>query len=139
MIIFFNKLFICFDQLQQQQSQTRSRHSGSVGHGIDCNDVSLPGDQHNSHSNLGRYSSQCRNRLAGTSPSSSSPQPPLISMPPLPAHCFYAPYSNNVNLDFQPFQHSSPVGSFMPSPTGTLNNQVPPGNRANNYWDNFRR
>lgn len=21
----------------------------------------------------------------------------------------------------------------------TLNNQVPPGNRANNYWDNFRR
>ena len=20
-----------------------------------------------------------------------------------------------------------------------LNNQVPPGNRANNYWDNFRR
>lgn len=24
-------------------------------------------------------------------------------------------------------------------PTHALNNQVPPGNRANNYWDNFRR
>lgn len=24
-------------------------------------------------------------------------------------------------------------------PPGALNNQVPPGNRANNYWDNFRR
>lgn len=23
--------------------------------------------------------------------------------------------------------------------SGALNNQVPPGNRANNYWDNFRR
>ena len=26
-----------------------------------------------------------------------------------------------------------------PSPVPALNNQVPPGNRANNYWDNFRR
>ncbi|KAJ9594936.1 hypothetical protein L9F63_013752, partial [Diploptera punctata] len=25
-----------------------------------------------------------------------------------------------------------------PSPVPALNNQVPPGNRANNYWDNFR-
>lgn len=26
-----------------------------------------------------------------------------------------------------------------PEDSGALNNQVPPGNRANNYWDNFRR
>lgn len=30
-------------------------------------------------------------------------------------------------------------GHTTPSPVPALNNQVPPGNRANNYWDNFRR
>jgi len=30
-------------------------------------------------------------------------------------------------------------GHTSPSPVPALNNQVPPGNRANNYWDNFRR
>jgi hypothetical protein len=30
-------------------------------------------------------------------------------------------------------------GQTNPSPVPALNNQVPPGNRANNYWDNFRR
>lgn len=30
-------------------------------------------------------------------------------------------------------------GHTAPSPVPALNNQVPPGNRANNYWDNFRR
>lgn len=37
--------------------------------------------------------------------------------------------------------HSISTGSTQPL-TGqntALNNQVPPGNRANNYWDNFRR
>ncbi|XP_023701628.1 uncharacterized protein LOC111861362 isoform X4 [Cryptotermes secundus] len=29
-------------------------------------------------------------------------------------------------------------GQTNPSPVPALNNQVPPGNRANNYWDNFR-
>lgn len=45
-------------------------------------------------------------------------------------------HQNNVNLRTQNQQqqhhHSNISGS-------TLNNQVPPGNRANNYWDNFRR
>ncbi|KAL0268417.1 UNVERIFIED_CONTAM: hypothetical protein PYX00_010372 [Menopon gallinae] len=34
-----------------------------------------------------------------------------------------------------------PVGGIScvgPEDSGALNNQVPPGNRANNYWDNFR-
>ena len=31
-----------------------------------------------------------------------------------------------------------PTPSQPPGPP-TLNNQVPPGNRTNNYWDNFRR
>ncbi|XP_046672270.1 uncharacterized protein LOC124362114 isoform X3 [Homalodisca vitripennis] len=58
----------------------------------------------------------------------------------------YPPYGNNLNFEFP-----SPVNFFpnppepfltwassQPQPTTTLNNQVPPGNRANNYWDNFR-
>lgn len=43
-------------------------------------------------------------------------------------------------------QHGTPGGALgllqghtTPSPVPALNNQVPPGNRANNYWDNFRR
>uniref|UniRef100_A0A1I8PQ39 Uncharacterized protein n=1 Tax=Stomoxys calcitrans TaxID=35570 RepID=A0A1I8PQ39_STOCA len=44
-------------------------------------------------------------------------------------------HQNNANLRTQNQQqqhhHSNVSGS-------TLNNQVPPGNRANNYWDNFR-
>lgn len=64
---------------------------------------------------------------------------------------YYPPYGNNLNFDGFP----SPVNflpppqnhhdSFLswpptnnPQPAPTLNNQVPPGNRANNYWDNFR-
>ncbi|XP_069679374.1 pericentriolar material 1 protein-like isoform X6 [Periplaneta americana] len=42
-------------------------------------------------------------------------------------------------------QHGAPGGTpgllqahSTPSPVPALNNQVPPGNRANNYWDNFR-
>lgn len=32
------------------------------------------------------------------------------------------------------------IGCLNPDDSGlALNNQVPPGNRANNYWDNFRR
>lgn len=40
-------------------------------------------------------------------------------------------YGNNLNFD--------PSGLlWAQSSPQTLNNQVPPGNRANNYWDNFR-
>ncbi|KRF97606.1 uncharacterized protein Dwil_GK17086 [Drosophila willistoni] len=54
-------------------------------------------------------------------------------------------HQNNANLRTQN-QHANnlhslpevvPGGGAPPPPT--LNNQVPPGNRANNYWDNFRR
>ncbi|KAK9509179.1 hypothetical protein O3M35_006551 [Rhynocoris fuscipes] len=40
-------------------------------------------------------------------------------------------YGNNLNFD------PSLLWAAQTSPQ-TLNNQVPPGNRANNYWDNFR-
>ncbi|XP_022216965.2 uncharacterized protein LOC111070606 [Drosophila obscura] len=55
-------------------------------------------------------------------------------------------HQNNANLRTQNQYannlHSLPVGggtAVAPPPLQpTLNNQVPPGNRANNYWDNFR-
>lgn len=53
-------------------------------------------------------------------------------------------HQNNANLRTQN-QHANnlhPLSEGAGSGTGaaaTLNNQVPPGNRANNYWDNFRR
>lgn len=34
---------------------------------------------------------------------------------------------------------SGPVQNIQQATPQALNNQVPPGNRANNYWDNFRR
>ncbi|XP_017080067.2 uncharacterized protein LOC108113864 [Drosophila eugracilis] len=54
-------------------------------------------------------------------------------------------HQNNSNLRTQN-QHANNLHSLPEGPTGggapgggiTLNNQVPPGNRANNYWDNFR-
>ncbi|EDW35078.1 GL25447 [Drosophila persimilis] len=56
-------------------------------------------------------------------------------------------HQNNANLRTQNQHannlHSLPVAgvgaAVAPPPLQpTLNNQVPPGNRANNYWDNFR-
>ncbi|XP_063231873.1 uncharacterized protein LOC134536169 isoform X2 [Bacillus rossius redtenbacheri] len=38
---------------------------------------------------------------------------------------------------FLPAQDEAQLNNCFPS-TPALNNQVPPGNRANNYWDNFR-
>uniref|UniRef100_A0A1B6DB98 Pericentriolar material 1 protein C-terminal domain-containing protein n=2 Tax=Clastoptera arizonana TaxID=38151 RepID=A0A1B6DB98_9HEMI len=61
----------------------------------------------------------------------------------------YPPYGNNLNFDGFPSpvnflaNHPESFLAWPPSsntqPATTLNNQVPPGNRANNYWDNFRR
>lgn len=43
--------------------------------------------------------------------------------------------NSNANLDHLPPLHHH----FANMHSHTLNNQVAPGNRANNYWDNFRR
>lgn len=47
--------------------------------------------------------------------------------------------SSNANLDHLPPIHHHFGGHPHPSNMHQLNNQVAPGNRANNYWDNFRR
>ncbi|XP_061398598.1 putative mediator of RNA polymerase II transcription subunit 26 [Musca vetustissima] len=72
------------------------------------------------------------------------PTPPSPVVGPAPIfmhHHNNSIHQNNANLRTQNQQqqqqqqhhhhHSNITGS-------TLNNQVPPGNRANNYWDNFR-
>lgn len=72
-------------------------------------------------SNLGRPSYNPLDPSGSTLPPSSS----LPNLVTLPANCSSpAPPINTANCQPQPLQ---------------LNNQVPPGNRANNYWDNFRR
>lgn len=56
--------------------------------------------------------------------------------------------NNNANINNQLHQQNLAVAAatttanssaFSSSVPPALNNQVPPGNRANNYWDNFRR
>lgn len=56
--------------------------------------------------------------------------------------------NNNNNKILQPTQNmpstaatttTTANSAFNTSGPSTLNNQVPPGNRNNNYWDNFRR
>lgn len=55
--------------------------------------------------------------------------------------------NNNNNKILQPTQNmpttttttATANSAFNTSGPSTLNNQVPPGNRNNNYWDNFRR
>ena len=48
------------------------------------------------------------------------------------------PGNVNTNLDHLPPMHHH-YGGHPGIHSHTLNNQVAPGNRANNYWDNFRR
>lgn len=82
----------------------------------------------------------------------STPQSPLVTSGPAPIfmhHHNNAIHQNNANLRTQNQQqqqqthhhsnNSSNIANTTVAARNTLNNQVPPGNRANNYWDNFRR
>ena len=75
------------------------------------------------HSNLSRSIHNLGDTLDTTLPPSSS-LPNLVSLPNSSAALSHTPIVSS-NLQQQQQQQ--------------LNNQVPPGNRANNYWDNFRR
>lgn len=48
-------------------------------------------------------------------------------------------YANNLHQQQQLQQQQHGHSNINVGGGNTLNNQVPPGNRANNYWDNFRR
>lgn len=97
------------------QAQLRTSHSRTSNNNVE-----------EQHSNLGRPA-QPHFDVTPLPPSSSLPN--LVSLPtsspaPPSANCHH-PQSQQ-----QPLQQQQPP---------QLNNQVPPGNRANNYWDNFRR
>ncbi|XP_046748721.1 uncharacterized protein LOC124412679 isoform X7 [Diprion similis] len=96
-------------QLQQQQQQLQGRAN---------NNYSNVGNAEE-YSNLNRAVQHNGSSLDATLPPSSS-LPNLVALPtptPTPAP---------VPIPNSPHQQQQ------------LNNQVPPGNRANNYWDNFR-
>ncbi|KZC07666.1 hypothetical protein WN55_08438 [Dufourea novaeangliae] len=100
--------------ITQLQAQLRQTHLQQRSNNSENNDE---------YSNLSRNIHHLSETLDSTLPPSSS-LPNLVSLP-----------------------NSSPALSHNAAPTSVnsqqqqqqqLNNQVPPGNRANNYWDNFR-
>lgn len=83
------------------------------------------------YSNLSRSTHHLGNVLDAALPPSSS-LPNLVSLPTpssAPSHNSIVTSANSYHHQHQHQHHNHQQ----------LNNQVPPGNRANNYWDNFRR
>ncbi|XP_008557086.1 probable serine/threonine-protein kinase DDB_G0267686 isoform X7 [Microplitis demolitor] len=82
------------------------------------------------YSNLSRSTHHLGNVLDAALPPSSS-LPNLVSLPTpssAPSHNSIVTSANSYHHQHQHQHHNHQQ----------LNNQVPPGNRANNYWDNFR-
>lgn len=97
--------------ITQLQVQTRSQQNQTL-------------QRANNTENQEEYSNLSRNlgdTLDATLPPSSS-LPNLVSLPNSSAALSHTPIVTSNSQQQQ-----------------QLNNQVPPGNRANNYWDNFRR
>lgn len=103
--------------ITQLQSQVRSQNQENLQR---INNV----ENQEEHCNLSRgIQNLGENGLDGTLPPSSS-LPNLVSLPNSTATLSHTPIVTSNSQQQQQQQ---------------LNNQVPPGNRANNYWDNFRR
>ncbi|XP_076641650.1 combover isoform X1 [Halictus rubicundus] len=99
--------------INQLQTQLRQTHLQLRSNNSENNDE---------YSNLSRNAHHLGETLDSTLPPSSS-LPNLVSLPnSSPA------FSQNATATSANSQHQQQQ----------LNNQVPPGNRANNYWDNFR-
>lgn len=81
------------------------------------------GDNNDEYSNLSRNIHHLGETLDSALPPSSS-LPNLVSLPNSSSALSHSTGTTSANSQHQQQQ---------------LNNQVPPGNRANNYWDNFRR
>ncbi|XP_020292735.1 uncharacterized protein LOC109859163 isoform X2 [Pseudomyrmex gracilis] len=104
--------------ITQLQSQVRSQNQENLQR---INNV----ENQEEHCNLSRgIQNLGENGLDGTLPPSSS-LPNLVSLPNSTATLSHTPIVTSNSQQQQQQQQQ-------------LNNQVPPGNRANNYWDNFR-
>lgn len=123
---------------QQQQHQQPQATGGAYNYRAET-------QQHNSSSSASAMYSTLNNAAPPQQPAPTTlfnneiptPPSPVVGSGPAPIfmhHHNNSIHQNNANLrtQNQQQQHSNITGS-------TLNNQVPPGNRANNYWDNFRR
>ncbi|XP_076375847.1 combover [Megalopta genalis] len=99
--------------INQLQTQLRQTHLQQRSNNSENNDE---------YSNLSRNAHHLGETLDSTLPPSSS-LPNLVSLPNSSPAFSHNATATSVNSQHQQQQ---------------LNNQVPPGNRANNYWDNFR-
>ncbi|XP_031834636.1 combover isoform X2 [Nomia melanderi] len=99
--------------INQLQAQLRQSHLLQRSNNSENNDE---------YSNLSRNAHHLGETLDSTLPPSSS-LPNLVSLPNSSPALSHNAASTSANSQQQQQQ---------------LNNQVPPGNRANNYWDNFR-
>ncbi|XP_076236205.1 combover [Calliopsis andreniformis] len=115
----------CCQMLWSQQRQLQSMRSAIVQLQMQLKQPQL---QQRSNSGNDDYSNLSRNvhppgeNLDSTLPPSSS-LPNLVSLPNSSPALSHTATMTSANSQHQQQQ---------------LNNQVPPGNRANNYWDNFR-
>lgn len=117
----------CCQLLWAQQRELQSMRSAITQLQLQLRHNSQTVQRNNNTENQEEYSNLSRSvhHLADTldaalPPSSSLPN--LVSLP-----------------NTSPALSHSAVGTSTNSQQQQLNNQVPPGNRANNYWDNFRR
>ncbi|XP_075163442.1 combover [Haematobia irritans] len=137
-----------FGNYQQHQNVYRSRISQQQAHAPSGYNFSAETQQHNSSSATATaniYSTLNNAAVPQTAATTlfnneipTPPSPVVGGNGPAPIfmhHHNNSIHQNNANLRTQNQQqqhhHSNISGN-------TLNNQVPPGNRANNYWDNFR-
>ncbi|XP_044580254.1 putative uncharacterized protein DDB_G0282129 isoform X3 [Cotesia glomerata] len=104
-------------QINQNQNQSQIQPQSRVSN-----------ETRDNYSNLSRSTHHLGNVLDAALPPSSS-LPNLVSLPtpsPAPSHNSIVTSANSHHQHHHHHNHQQ------------LNNQVPPGNRANNYYDNFR-
>lgn len=117
----------CCQLLWSQQRELQAMRTAITQLQVHLRQTQL--QQRNNSENNDEYSNLSRNvhhlgeTLDSALPPSSS-LPNLVSLPNSSPALSHVAATSSVNSQHQQQQ---------------LNNQVPPGNRANNYWDNFRR
>ena len=140
-----NSAFSNYQQQQQQHQHVYRHQRVSQPHGNF--NFTTESQQHNASATASSSMYATLNNAATQPPQAPSthfnneiptPQSPVVGSGPAPIfmhHHNNAIHQNNANLRTQNQQQQHHHSNL----SHTLNNQVPPGNRANNYWDNFRR
>lgn len=128
-------------RMSRQNSLQGSRSSAAPASYYDADQSSSSyGNNYASNPNNGDAS----NVLLNNDPNSPLPNNTSMHCQPTAQRFIYhnnnTAATNNANIARQSINNSNRLfGQSLPSQAPALNNQVAPGNRANNYWDNFRR